>query len=150
MLAQGDKAPDFSAPDQNGNAVTLDDLVAKGPVVVFFYPRAMTKGCTAEACHFRDLSAEFADIGAQLVGVSSDSVDRQAKFAGKNLLEMPLLSDPDREIAAAFGVRRPGPLFNRRATFVIGADKIIVQATSSELNMEHHADAALSALRKVD
>jgi thioredoxin-dependent peroxiredoxin len=143
----GDKAPDFSAPDQTGTMRQLSDFLASGPVVLFFYPKAMTPGCTAESCHFRDLEAEFAELGAQLVGISADAVDRQKEFDEKHSLGYPLLSDPDRKIAKQFGVKRPGPLFNKRETFVIGADSTVIAAIGSELNMSVHADKALDALR---
>jgi peroxiredoxin Q/BCP len=147
MLSTGDLAPDFTLPDQHGTPVSLGELLARGPVVVFFYPKAMTAGCTKESCHFRDLAAEFAELGAQRVGISADPVDRQAAFDAKHDLGYPLLSDPDRKVAAAFGVKRPGPLFNRRATFVIGTDRRVLAAISSEMNMDIHADQALAALR---
>jgi thioredoxin-dependent peroxiredoxin len=107
----------------------------------------MTPGCTAEACHFRDLGAEFAAVGATRLGISADPVDRQAAFADKTGLDFPVLSDPDRSVARAFGVKRPGPLFNRRVTFVIDADRRVLAVIASETSMHRHADAALTALR---
>lgn len=139
--------PDVELLDQHGVTVRLADLTAEGPVVVFFYPRAMTSGCTRESCHFRDLAAEFAEVNATRVGVSADSVDRQAKFDQRNDLGYPLLSDPDGVAATAFGVTRPGPLWNRRATFVIDRDGTVLESLSSELNMDVHADRALEVLR---
>ena len=147
MIQAGERAPDFSAPDQTGTVVHLTDLLAKGPVVLFFYPKAMTTGCTKESCHFRDLAAEFAAVGAQRIGISADAVDKQAKFDEKHSLGYPLLSDPDRAIAKQFGVKRPGPLMNKRATFVIGADGVLLGAIASEVNMDKHADEALTLLR---
>ncbi|MGE3446743.1 MAG: peroxiredoxin [Microbacteriaceae bacterium] len=141
-------APDFEAVTQHGERVRLGDYLAAGPVVLFFYPRAMTRGCTAESCHFRDLAAEFAAAGAVRLGISADPVDRQAAFADKEGLDYPLLSDPDRSVARAFGVKRPGPLFNRRATFVIDTDRTVLEVIASETNMHTHADAALAALRE--
>lgn len=140
---------DFEATDQHGNTVTLCEMLDDGPVVVFFYPKAMTSGCTAESCHFRDLSAEFARYGAQPVGISADSIAQQAQFDAANSLGFPLLSDVDRRIAAQFGVKRPGPLWNRRTTFVIDRDRRIVEVIGSEMNMEIHADQALEALARV-
>jgi peroxiredoxin Q/BCP len=147
MLKTGDTAPDFSLLDQKGEKVTLSDLLKSGPVVLFFYPKAMTTGCTKESCHFRDLAGEFADLHAQRVGISADTVDKQAAFDTKHTLGYPLLSDPDRSVAAGFGVKRPGPIMNKRATFVIGADNRILAAIGSELNMDIHADEALKVLR---
>ncbi len=145
-LRAGDRAPDFELSDQHGNTVTLAGLLANGPVVLFFYPQAMTTGCTREACHFRDIAAEFEAVGAQRIGISADAVDKQAEFDDKHGLGYPLLSDPDRVVAGAFGVSRRGPLPTKRATFVIGADQTIVEVVTSELNMNVHADKALAAL----
>ncbi len=146
-MQTGDEVPEFEAQDQTGLRVTLSELVAAGPVVLFFYPRAMTRGCTAESCHFRDLSGELAEVGARAVGVSADSVERQARFDSLHGLGMTLLSDPDRAIASIFGVKRPGPLFNRRMTFVIGTDRKIRAVIRSETSMDRHADEALAVLR---
>lgn len=148
MLRPGDLAPDFTLDDQSGHPVTLSGVLADGPVVLFFYPRAMTRGCTAESCHFRDLRADFDRVGARAIGVSADSISRQSEFDERNSLGLPLLSDADRAVAAQFGVKRPGPLFNRRATFVIDTDRRVLAAFSSELNMEMHADRALEVLRE--
>lgn len=148
MLQPGDSAPDFTLHDQSGRPVTLSEVLENGPVVVFFYPRAMTRGCTAESCHFRDLRAEFDGLGAQAIGISADSIDRQAEFDERNSLGLPLLSDLDRAVAGQFGVKRPGPLFSRRATFVIDTDRRVLAAFSSELNMETHADRALRVLQE--
>ncbi len=147
MLSTGDLAPDFTLSDQSGTEVTLTGLLTDGPIVLFFYPKAMTSGCTKESCHFRDLAGEFAEIGAQRVGISADKVANQAKFDEKNDLGFPLLSDGDKSVAAGFGVKRMGPIFNKRATFVIGTDRRILAAISSEMNMEMHADEALQVLR---
>lgn len=148
MLKEGDFVEGFVLDDQNGRPTSLDDILGAGAAVLFFYPRAMTSGCTAESCHFRDLAGEFEALSARPVGISADSVDRQARFDASNSLGFTLLSDPDRRVAGAFGVRRPGPLFNRRATFVIGTDRKVIAAFSSELDMNSHADRALDALRR--
>jgi peroxiredoxin Q/BCP len=145
----GDRAPDFELPDQTGTPRRLYEMLENGPVVVYFYPKAMTKGCTMESCHFRDLGSEFASLGAQRVGVSADPVAKQSEFAEKHQFDFPLLSDPDRKVAESWGVRRRGPSFvpNRRSTFVIGADGVVKDVISSEFNMDMHADRALEALR---
>ena len=93
MLQPGDKVPDFTATDQHGNPVRFSDLLAAGPTVIFFYPKAMTTGCTKESCHFRDLDGEFRAAGAQRVGISADSVAKQAQFDQKHGLGYTLLSD---------------------------------------------------------
>ncbi|MCT2583325.1 peroxiredoxin [Actinophytocola gossypii] len=147
-MQAGELAPDFELPDETGTPRTLSGLLADGPVVLFFYPAAMTKGCTAESCHFRDLAAEFAEVGAQRVGISPDAVDRQREFSEKHSLDFPLLSDPDGAVATRFGVRRSfGPLLTRRQTFVIGTDRKVLEVVKSELRMAVHADRALAALR---
>jgi peroxiredoxin Q/BCP len=143
----GDVVPDFELVADSGQTVHLQEELGRGPVVLFFYPKAMTPGCTAESCHFRDLGAEFSDVGARRLGISADSVERQQQFTAKHGFDFPLLSDPDRRIAKAFGVKRPGPLFNRRATFVIGSDGRLLASIHSEMNMDKHADEALSILR---
>ena len=145
-LKPGERAPDFELVDQRGNTVTLDGLLANGPVVLFFYPAAMTSGCTREACHFRDVGAEFDAVGAQRIGISADGVDKQAEFDDRHDLGYPLLSDVDRKVATAYGVARRGPLPNKRSTFVIGADHTLHEVVSSEINMNTHADRALAAL----
>jgi peroxiredoxin Q/BCP len=146
-LAAGDQAPEFELPDQTGTNRKLSDLLADGPVVLFWYPAAMTTGCTKEACHFRDIAAEFEAVGAQRVGISADGVDKQKQFDDKHDLGYPLLSDEDKTVAKAYGVTRrliPG---NKRMTFVIGQDGTLVDVIASELNMDVHADKALEALR---
>jgi peroxiredoxin Q/BCP len=148
MLKAGDVAPDIELRDQSGTIVRLSDLLQTGPVVLFFYPAALSAGCTAESCHFRDLGTEFARLGAQRLGISADSVERQKEFADKHGFDYPLLSDEDGTAAEAYGVRRRiGPVPVRRATFVIGADGVIIDVVKSELRMDKHADDALEALR---
>ncbi|WP_250402066.1 peroxiredoxin [Streptomyces cellostaticus] len=144
----GDKAEDFALPDETGTVRSLTGLLADGPVVLFFYPAAMTPGCTAEACHFRDLAAEFAAVGARPVGISGDSVERQQEFAGRHTLGMPLLSDADGAVRDRFGVRRGFTLApTKRVTFVIGQDRTVLEVVLSELRMNTHADRALAVLR---
>ncbi|MFD8615225.1 peroxiredoxin [Streptomyces sp. NPDC059631] len=145
---RGDTVEDFALPDESGTTRTLSGLLAEGPVVLFFYPAALTPGCTAEACHFRDLAAEFAAVGARPVGISGDPVERQREFTGRHALGMPLLSDADGTVRERFGVRRALALApTRRATFVIGRDRSVLEVVRSELRMRAHADRALAALR---
>ena len=142
----GDRVVDFARPNQAGRRVALLELLANGPIVLYFYPRAMSPGCTKESCQFRDLAAEFVGVGASRVGVSADSVKRQERFDAKHDFGFPLLSDPDRSIAADFGVRRSGPLPNRRKTFVIGTDSRVLSVLDGE-KMHDHANKALEVLR---
>ncbi|CAM3806468.1 MULTISPECIES: peroxiredoxin [Tsukamurella] len=151
-MKPGDKAPDFELPDQLGHPRKLSDLLADGPVALFFYPAAFTPGCTKEACHFRDLATEFAEAGVQRVGISRDAVEKQQDWAAKHELGYPLLSDVDGAVASAYGVRRDGLLKlagmpTKRTTFAIRADGTIADVIASEVNMQAHADRALSALR---
>lgn len=147
-MKPGDIAPDFSLPDQDGTERKLSELLENGPVVLFFYPAAMTAGCTAQSCHFRDLAAEFAEVGAQRVGISTDDVAKQKQFADLHGFDYPLLSDVDGEVAEQFGVkRRFGPIPVKRHTFVIGTDREVVEVIKSEFSMNSHADKALAALR---
>ncbi len=146
-LAAGDRAPDFELPDQSGTRRALSTLLQDGPVVLFWYPKALTTGCTKESCHFRDLAAEFAEAGAQRIGISADPPEKQAEFDEKHDLGYPLLSDEDKTVAKAYGVKRMGPLMNKRVTFVIGQDQTLLDVISSELNMDTHADQALEVLR---
>ncbi|MEU6816805.1 peroxiredoxin [Streptomyces sp. NPDC046860] len=147
-LRVGDTVEDFALPDETGAERRLTELLADGPVVLFFYPAALTPGCTAEACHFRDLAAEFAAAGARPVGISGDSVEKQQEFAGLHTLGMPLLSDPDGAIRERFGVKRGFSLApTKRVTFVIGQDRTVLEVVRSELRMNTHADRALDALR---
>jgi thioredoxin-dependent peroxiredoxin len=148
----GDAVADFELTDQDGKAWRLSTALVQGPVVLFFYPAAMTGGCTKESCHFRDLASEFAAAGAQRVGISPDSVTRQREFADKHQFDYPLLADEGATVAEQFGVKR-GWLGNRlggpvkRLTFVIGTDSRVIEVIASETNMDTHADRALAAVR---
>jgi thioredoxin-dependent peroxiredoxin len=149
-VAKGDLVDDFELPDETGTPRKLSDFLAAGPVVLFFYPAAMTKGCTMESCHFRDLAKEFAAAGASRVGISRDSVTKQRQFADKHSFGYPLLSDPDGRVARQLGVRRSvalGPLATRRMTFVIGTDRRVLDVIHSETSMDAHADRALEVLQ---
>jgi thioredoxin-dependent peroxiredoxin len=151
VTTRGDLVDDFELLDQDGKPRRLTELLAGGPVVLFFYPAAMTSGCTAESCHFRDLAAEFAAAGAQRVGISRDPVAKQRQFSDLHGFDYPLLSDADGTVAKALGVRRKlplGPLSNRRMTFVIDTDRRILEVIHSEGNMNAHADQALQALER--
>lgn len=144
----GEVVPEFSLPDQHGVLRSLDELLAGRPAAVFFYPAAMTRGCTAESCHFRDLQAEFDALGASRVGISGDAVEAQSRFSERYALNYPLLSDVDGTVRELFGVRRSfGPLHTRRWTFVLDADRTVLEVVRNELRMDVHADRALARLR---
>jgi thioredoxin-dependent peroxiredoxin len=149
-MKRGDQVADFELPDQNGTSRSLTGLLADGPVVLFFYPAAMTPGCTKEACHFRDLASEFDAVGAHRVGISTDTVAKQAKFAEMQNFDYPLLSDADGVVAAQFGVKRGllGKVMPvKRTTFVIDTHRTVLDVIASELSMDSHADKALELLR---
>lgn len=146
----GDTVADFELPDQTGTPRRLSELLADGPVVLFFYPAAGTPGCTREACHFRDVGAEFTAAGASRVGISVDAVAKQAKFADGHGFDYPLLSDAGGAVAAQFGVKRGllGKLMPvKRTTFVIDTDRTVLDVIASEFSMDTHADRALEVLR---
>jgi peroxiredoxin Q/BCP len=148
-LDKGDLVEDFELPDQDGVPRRLSTLLADGPVVLFFYPAAMTSGCTKEACSFRDLAAEFQASGAQRVGISRDQPAKQKQFAELHNFDYPLLSDPDSKVAAALGVKRRlplGPLSTKRITLVIDTDRRVLAVIHSETNMQDHAARALETL----
>lgn len=175
MIA-GDTAPNFTLFDHTGRPRSLSALLAGGPVVLFFFPIASSPICTAQACHFRDLSDEFARVGAQRVGVSTDTVDRQAHFARQRSFDYPLLSDADGVVSEMFGVRRGrfaklrtavaarettrhgrhtrrrGLLARlmpvRRTTFVIDTDRTVLEVVSNEVRASVHADEALRFLEE--
>lgn len=148
MVRKDDVAYDFTLKDQDGNDRTLSTMVKDGPVVLFFYPAALSPGCTKESCHFRDLAQEFEALGAQPVGISMDSADRQAQFSKKNSLEFPLLADVDGEVARRYGVKRSLNLLKvKRATFIIDPNMHVRDVITSEVSMNSHADRALDALR---
>jgi peroxiredoxin Q/BCP len=173
-MITGEMAPDFTLYDHTGRPRTLSALLAEGPVVLFFFPIASSPICTAQACHFRDLSDEFARVGAQRVGISTDTVDKQAHFARQRSFDYPLLSDADEMVSELFGVRR-GRLAKlrrsvvareagrrgrhtrrrgllarllpvRRTTFVIDIDRTILKVVSNEVRASVHADETLRFL----
>jgi peroxiredoxin Q/BCP len=128
----GDIVDDFELFDETGAPRTLSSLLEDGPVVLFFYPAAMSAGCTAEACHFRDVAGEFRALGAQPVGVSGDDVSKQAQFAARHRLGYPLLSDPDGTVRSRFGVKRSfGITPTKRSTFVIDTDRRIRRSSTA-------------------
>jgi thioredoxin-dependent peroxiredoxin len=126
-LAPGDPAPDFTLPDADGNQVSLSALRGR-PVIIYFYPAAMTPGCTKEACDFRDSRSDLAAAGFTVLGISPDPPGKLAKFRDKEGLTFPLLSDPGREVLQAYGAYGEKTMYGKttvgviRSTFVIGAD----------------------------
>jgi thioredoxin-dependent peroxiredoxin len=151
-LDVGTPAPDFTLPDQDGKSVRLSDLSGK-PVVLYFYPKANTPGCTTQACGVRDHHADYAKLDATVLGVSPDPVKPIAKFAEKFDLGFPLLSDEDHAVAEAYGVWVEKSMYgrtymgNERTTFVIGPDGVITHVFRKVKPAEHDEQvlAALAA-----
>ncbi len=144
MLTAGQKAPEFSLLDQHGNTVVLSDLLKSGAVLVYFYPKAMTPGCTVQACNLRDHQADFTAKAVQIVGISTDPVKSLAKFTQRDALNFTLLSDPEHQTAAAFGVwgekKFMGKVYDgiHRTSFLIGQDGVIVQVYQDFKTSNHH------------
>jgi peroxiredoxin Q/BCP len=143
----GQPAPDFALESGDGSTVRLSDFRGKSEVVLFFYPKDSTPGCTAEACSFRDSHEAFREAGAEVLGISSDSGDSHRTFAGRHRLPFTLLSDPGGAVRARFGVGRTLGLIPGRVTFVIDRDGIIRHAFSSQFRPSRHVDEALAVLR---
>lgn len=151
MLRKNEPAPDFSGVGADGGRIRLKDYRGRRNVVLYFYPKDFTPGCTREACSFRDRRAELAQFDAEIVGVSSDGVEKHAKFAASYNLPYPLVSDGDGSISAAYGVQRLGGwLPSKRVTFVIDKDGLVREVIHSELAIDAHIDGALDALRRIE
>jgi peroxiredoxin Q/BCP len=145
----GDPAPDFELPDAGGALVRLSDFRGKAPVVLFFYPKDETPGCTRQACGFRDRFAAFREAGAVVIGISGDSGASHGRFAERHSLPFPLLSDADGAVRARYGVPRTLGLIPGRMTFVIDGDGIIRHAFSSQFRPSRHVNEALASLGRV-
>jgi thioredoxin-dependent peroxiredoxin len=142
MLKVGDKVPDFKGVDQDGNAISYQDYAGE-KLVVFFYPKASTPGCTAEACDLRDNENALKEQGYEIVGVSADSVKRQKNFADKNNLPFPLIADENHDVLNAFGVWGPKKFMGRefdgihRTTFIIDEKGTITDVIEKVKTKEH-------------
>jgi len=148
-LAAGARAPDFTLNDQHGNAVSLASFRGQKPVVVYFYPKDDTPGCTKESCSFRDQYTAFTDVGAEVIGISSDSEASHKAFAEKHRLPFSLLSDRDGKVRSAFGVPSTFGLVPGRVTYVIDEHGVIRHAFNSQVNATRHVDEALHVLQQL-
>lgn len=146
-IKTGDRAPTFELAAQDGTVVKLSELLEKGPVVVFFYPRDETPGCTAEACSFRDSYDMFQTAGASVVGISSDSTASHRRFADKHGFPFHLLSDQGEKVRSAFGVPKTLGLLSGRSTYVIDKGGVVRHAFHSQLFATKHAEEAIEAVR---
>ena len=148
-IGVGDKAPDFTLPSQSGEPVRLQDRIGQRVVVLYFYPKDETTGCTAEACAFRDSHEVFTDAGAEVVGVSSDSVDRHAAFAAKHDLPFTLLSDGGGKVRRAYGVPPTLGFIPGRVTYVIDRTGTVRHVFNSMMNIDGHVKDALAVVQQL-
>jgi peroxiredoxin Q/BCP len=152
MIEQGQKAPDFELPDQDGHAVKLSDFRGQ-PVVVYFYPKAATPGCTVQACGVRDHRADYAKVGSVVLGISPDPVKKVKKFHDEEGLNFALLADEGHHVADAYGVWAEKSMYgkkyfgNERTTFIIGPDGKVAEVLRKVKPAEHDA-LVLAALEK--
>ena len=149
MIAVGQKAPNFDLLAGDGKSVKLSDFAGKKSVVLFFYPKDGTPGCTAEACSFRDAYDVFAEAGAEVVGISADSAESHTSFSAKHNLPMTLLSDPDGSARKSYGIRSTLGLMPGRATFVIDKQGVVRHAFSSQLRVGKHVNDALEVVKSL-
>ena len=147
-LKIGDIAPNFEKTDQRGQPQILSELVKNGPVVVYFYPKDFTPGCTKQACLFRDAYEELKDVGlTQIVGVSMDGESQHKNFSERYTLPFPLLSDADKKLSNAYGVKGMMSLFSKRITFVVDQSQTIIGIFDFRLDMGAHIEAVKAALK---
>jgi peroxiredoxin Q/BCP len=149
---EGKKAPAFALPDAHGNTIALKDLLGANNLVLYFYPKDMTPGCTIEACSFRDHNDRLASLGATVVGISADSSASHTKFTAKHGLNFPLLADPDNKVTRLYGVYKMKSLYGRefmgieRTTFVIDKSGI-VRRVFAKVKVNGHTDEVIEALQ---
>jgi len=147
MLSAGDPAPDFESVDCAGRPVRLRDFAGQR-VVLFFFPKAFSVGCTEEIRHFRDNQARIRELGAELVGVSVDNFERQCAFAKQEQVDFPLLGDSDRRLSGLYGVLWPLVRVDRRVTFIISPDGVVEDVIKHETRVYRHLDDVLAALQR--
>lgn len=140
MLKVGDLAPLFSGQDQHGKTLTLEALLERGRLVLYFYPKDFTRVCTAQACTFRDASQGLAELSAVVVGVSGDKVDSHQRFGAEHQVPFSLIADPERRIIKPYGASIPILNHTLRITYVIGTDRRILGAFHHELSAAKHLD----------
>ena len=148
MLKIGDTAPDFKLLDEAENTISLDDLVATGDLILYFYPADFTPICTQEACAIRDMHDDILDVDVKVVGISPQSASSHARFKSQFNLPFPLLFDERKKVIKAFGVDGLFGVGVRRATFLIGQDKKIINTVSSDLFASSHVKFIRKAIEK--
>lgn len=149
-LKIGDKAPDFTAKLSTGEKIKLSDFEGNKRVILYFYPKDFSPGCTREACYFRDYKPAIQKLGAEIFGISSDSEESHNKFIQEHSLNFPLISDKGKKISRPYGVLRLGGyLLTKRTTFVIDKQGIISHIIRSETDMHRHIEEAIRALEEL-
>src|SRR4051794_5645668 len=143
----GDRAPDFRLPALRGGELALSDFRGKKNVVLFFYPRDESPGCTVEACTFRDSYESFVEAGAEVIGISSDSLDAHTSFATRHRLPMQLVSDAGGKVRAQYGVKSTLGILPGRETFIVDKEGIVRHVFRSQLRVKNHVAESLAVLR---
>jgi thioredoxin-dependent peroxiredoxin len=149
MIAVGSPAPDFTLKTGNGDSVRLADFRGKKNVVVYFYPKDFTRGCTAEACGFRDAYGGFKNLGAEVIGISGDNLKSHEAFVKEHNLPFILLSDSDGSVRKAYGVKKSLGIIPGRVSFVIDKQGIVRHIFSSQMRATAHVDGALAVLKSL-
>jgi peroxiredoxin Q/BCP len=154
-IQEGKAAPDFTLEDQDGKPVSLSDFAGRQAVLLYFYPKDDTPGCTKEACGFRDDIRAFAKLGVTVLGVSADGAASHQKFIGKYKLPFPLLSDPDRKVMKKYGAFGEKIMYGKktvgviRSTVLIGKDGKVLRHWARVANAEKHPEQALAAAQEL-
>ncbi|MCX6286534.1 MAG: peroxiredoxin [Bacteroidetes bacterium] len=148
VIKEGMKAPDFTLPSQDGGMVSLSQFIGNKSVVLFFYPKDESYGCTKEACSFRDNYEVFKETGAEVIGISADDEASHKSFAAHHKLPYILLSDKDRKVAGLYNIGRTLGVLPGRVTYVMDKTGIIRKVFSSQFNFEKHIEEALKILKK--
>ena len=146
MLKPGDRAPEFSLPNEDDREVSLTDLLNNGPLILYFYPADFTPGCTKEACSFRDLHDELLTVRLQVVGISPQSPESHQKFKEKHNLPFTLLSDMDKAVIGMYGVDGPLGFGVRRATLLIDPDRIVKASLLADFRIDRHSEFIRQAI----
>ena len=149
MVNVGDKAPDFTLTSQRGETITLSKLIGNKNIVLFFYPKDKSKGCTRQACEFRDKYAVFQDLGAEVIGISSDDIDSHVSFADEFKLPFMLLSDKKSKVRKLYNVKNTFGLIPGRVTYIIDKKGIVRHIFSSQFSPKKHIKEALLALEQI-
>jgi thioredoxin-dependent peroxiredoxin len=152
MLETGQKAPEFTLPDQNGHDISLTGLLKDGPAILYFYPADFTPGCTREACSIRDIHREISRAGLTVAGISPQSPESHRRFREKHNLPFTLLSDETKEVIRMFGVNGPLGIWVQRVTYLIGQDRLINGRVKAHFSIAEHEAFIKKAidLRKED